>query len=400
MQFLVRVFDAQQAAVRQEAVEAESRGAAVDRFQDGGFTVLSVDAVAKPKPAPWRRAGSDAALDVGWWCQELRTLLLAGMTVVEALDTLNAQALGKARAQVNASLVNYLRAGYALSAAMQAVGCFPTVLIAGVKASERTSSLSDALDEYLKYHQMLERLRKNVVSAAIYPGLVISLGGAITLFLLLFVIPRFSRMYADLRGQVSWTTQALVAVSHTLNRHGQLVAMVLALAAVGLVMAWRRGALTRVAGALAERIAPLQRQIDEFRLAKLYHSLALMFRGGFALDDALGQCAALGMGERLSQGVQSAQRGLAQGQRVSSAFAAAGLTDAVTQRLLSVGERTGNFDRVLQTIAERHAGNFNTFVERATRIVEPVLLLLVALVVGGIVVMMYMPVFDMASSVR
>jgi general secretion pathway protein F len=65
-----------------------------------------------------------------------------------------------------------------------------------------------------------------------------------------------------------------------------------------------------------------------------------------------------------------------------------------------VGERTGNFDRVLNTIAERHAGRFTTFIERATRIVEPVLLLLVALVVGGIVVMMYMPVFDIASSIH
>jgi general secretion pathway protein F len=85
---------------------------------------------------------------------------------------------------------------------------------------------------------------------------------------------------------------------------------------------------------------------------------------------------------------------------VSTAFADASLTDSVTQRLLAVGERTGNFDRVLQTIAERHSANFTTFVERATRIIEPVLLLLVALVVGGIVVMMYMPVFDIASSIQ
>jgi general secretion pathway protein F len=126
-----------------------------------------------------------------------------------------------------------------------------------------------------------------------------------------------------------------------------------------------------------------------------------MFRGGYALDDALGQCAALGLGDRMRDSVHTAQQALARGQRVSAAFADAGMTDTVTQRLLAVGERTGNFDRVLQTIAERHAGNFTTFIERATRIVEPLLLLLmVALVVGGIVVMMYMPVFDIASSIH
>jgi len=128
--------------------------------------------------------------------------------------------------------------------------------------------------------------------------------------------------------------------------------------------------------------------------------MALMFRGGYAFDEALGQCLDLGLGERIRHGVTQAQAALARGQRVSTALGDAGLTDTVSLRLLAVGERTGNFDKVLQTIAQRHAGNFSTFVERATRIVEPVLLLSVALFVGGIVVMMYMPVFDIASSIR
>ncbi len=398
MQFQVRLFDAAAAAVREELVEAESRAALDARYAATGQVLLSAAAsrgAAQPGQAP---------LDVAWWCQELRTLLVAGMTVVEALETLNAQSmsrvLGRARAQVHAGLVTQLRQGQALSAAMQAVGGFPGVLVAGVKASERTSSLVEALDDYLRYHEMLERLRKQVVSAAIYPAVVVTLGGAITLFLLLFVIPRFSRMYADLHGAVSWTTRLLIGVSGILNAHGALVAAGLATGLVALLAAWRSGLVARVAARIAQGIGPLQRQIDEFRLAKLYHSLALMFRGGYALDDALRQCAALGLGERLRSGIEGAQHALARGQRVSSAFSEAGLTDTVTQRLLAVGERTGNFDRVLQTIAERHAGNFTTFVERATRVVEPLLLLIVALVVGGIVVMMYMPVFDIASSIH
>jgi general secretion pathway protein F len=192
----------------------------------------------------------------------------------------------------------------------------------------------------------------------------------------------------------------LVTLSRTLNRHWTWVVSGLAAIAVLMGAAWQGGHIARWSTAAVERLAPLQRQIDQFRLAKLYHSLALMFRGGYALDDALAQCAALGLGDRLREGVLSAQRALGRGQRVSTAFSDAGLTDPVTQRLLAVGERTGNFDRVLNTIAERHAGRFTTFIERATRIVEPVLLLLVALVVGGIVVMMYMPVFDIASSIH
>ena len=400
MQFQVRLFDPLQAAVREEAAEAESREALLARFATAGVTVLSAQIVGQVSSTRRRGPSGAGALDVAWWCRELRTLLAAGMTVVEALDTLHAQQLGQARGEVHAALIGYLRQGHALSAAMQQTGAFPAVLIAGVKASERSSALVEALDEYIQYHEMLDRLRKQVVSAAIYPAVVIAIGGAITLFLLLFVIPRFSRMYRDLHGPVSWTTQVLVSVSHTLNAYGSCVAIGVVIAVVALLAAWRSGTIARLAAAIAECIGPLQREIDQFRLAKLYHSLALMFRGGYALDEALRQCSALGLGERMREGVQAAQHALGRGQRVSAAFADAGLTDTVTQRLLSVGERTGNFDRVLQTIAERHAATFNTFIERATRIVEPVLLLTVALIVGGIVVMMYMPVFDIAGSVR
>jgi len=398
MQFHVRLFHTATAVVREETVDAQSRAAvdAVVGARFAGSVLLSVTAVKLARAS----VIDPATLDIAWWCRELRTLLAAGMTVVEAIETLNVQSLGRARAEVHQTLVAHLRQGQALSAAMQALGVFPPVLVAGVKASERTSSLVEALDDYLRYHEMLERLRRQVVSAAIYPAVVVGLGGLITLFLLLFVIPRFSRMYADLHGPVSWTTAALVGISRALNEHGTLVVGALAALLVLAVAAWRGGHVARAAAFVVQRIGPLQRQIDEYRLAKLYHSLALMFRGGYALDDALGACAALGLGERVHGGVHSARSALERGQRVSAAFAEAQLTDSVTQRLLAVGERTGNFDRVLQTIAERHAGNFTTFVERATRIVEPLLLLLVALVVGGIVVMMYMPVFDIASSIR
>jgi general secretion pathway protein F len=91
---------------------------------------------------------------------------------------------------------------------------------------------------------------------------------------------------------------------------------------------------------------------------------------------------------------------MARGRAVSQAFAAARLTEPVSERLLAVGERSGSFEAVLQTVAARHAQSFSTFVERATRVVEPLLLLVVALVVGGIVVMMYMPIFDIANGIR
>jgi len=401
MQYAVRWFDPERSAVREDTIDVSDGGRLADtlaqRFEASGGVVLSAEPVRAARSRPARR---DAALDVGWWCRELRTLVTAGMTVVEALETVNAQPLGQARARANSRLVTKLHEGKALSVAMREVGVFPAVLVAGVTASERTSGLVDALDEYLRYDDMLQKLRKQVISAAIYPAVVVALGGLIVLVLLLFVVPRFSQMYRDLHGPMSSTTRLLVLLSGALSQHGVLVGIGAVALVAAFAVAWRRGLVQGAIVALSLRVAPLQRQIDQYRLAKFFQSLALMFRGGYPLDEALSQCATLGLGTRMDLGIRQAGAALSRGAPISSAMADAGLTDTVAARLLAVGERTGNFDRVLQTIAERHAGMFTTFVERATRIVEPILLLLVALVVGGIVVMMYMPVFDIASSLN
>jgi general secretion pathway protein F len=237
------------------------------------------------------------------------------------------------------------------------------------------------------------------VSAAIYPALVVALGLAITLFLLLFVIPRFSKMYVDSPAQLSAATQAVLWLSQLLGRYASAVFVGLGMGVVGLMWAVRRGWLAQAAIAIVESADVLRRQWDQFRLAKLYQSLALMIRGGYTLDEALAVGETLGLGARLSAGVARARGEMARGRSASLAMAAAGLTELVTERLLAVGERSGGFDAVLQAVADRHAQAFATLVERATRIIEPLMLLIVALLVGGIVVMMYMPIFDMANGI-
>lgn len=396
MQYRLRIFEIEANAIREQVVQAESHELARAQHSRSGCAVLSVEELPEPVSAASQRA----TLDVAWWCRELRTLVAAGMTVVEALETLAAQPLGPARDRVNRELVQRLREGQSLSDAMRSVQAFPDVLVAGVKAGERTSSLVAALNDFLEYRELLDQLQRKIVSAAIYPAMVVGLGGVISVFLLTFVMPRFAAMYADHTGSLSTATQLLLLVSRGLANHGPWIAGAGAALAGVLVFAWRQGIFQRGAAAFAEALPWLRRQLDQFRLAKLYQCMALMFRGGYSLDEALRQAHGLGLGKRMQDSVTRAHAALQRGQRVSAVLGQAGLTDEVTQRLLAVGERTGEFDQVLRTIAQRHSANFATFIERSTRVVEPLLLLLVSLVVGAIVVMMYMPVFDIAASVR
>jgi general secretion pathway protein F len=390
MRFFVRSWVPGTSSVEEVTVEAAAISDVQRSVEARGHTTLSIRA------APARRA---RRFDVAWWCRELHTLLRAGMTVVEAIETLSANKGDVDRDHVHGALLRKLTQGHPLSDAMTSVGVFPRVLVASVIASERTSTLADALNDYLRYDELLARLRRQIVSAAIYPAVVIGLGVLITCFLLMFVIPRFSRMYIERHGDLSAATEAVLWLSRLLQEHSLAVGAFIALGTGLVVWAARTGRVLPALMAIADRIDEVRRKMDHFRLANLYQSLALMVRGGYTIDEALSVGEALNLGPRLDESLKRARAHIAQGWSASRALAAAGLTEIVTERLLAVGERTGSFEGVLQTIADRHAQRFETFVEHATRIVEPLLLLLVALVVGGIVVMMYMPIFDMAGSI-
>jgi len=397
LSFDVRLLRGGSSSVEEARFDAASEAELRNRLGAEGIVVIGLRRsrkTAAPKRALQRSAG---VFDVGWWCRELRTLLLAGMTAVEAIETLAAGQRDAVRERVHDALLKALREGQSLSRAMAGAGVFPEVLVASVMASERTSTLPSALEDYLRYDSMLRKLRQQLVSAAIYPAVVVTLGAAICLFLLLFVVPRFSRMYADLHGPVSGATRIVLWVSQTVQQRWPLLLAGAAAAVMLVLLLWRSGALVRAGAALVEAIPPLERQWREFRLAKLYQAMTLMIKGGYAFDEALQVCAGLDAGPRMAQQLQGVRAEIARGKSASAALAGAGLTEVVTERLLAVGERTGSFATVLQVIADRHSQAFTTFVERATRIVEPLLLLIVALAVGAIVVMMYMPIFDIAG---
>lgn len=391
MHYEIRIFESGQARVSVRTVAADDVPRTRLLAESSGDAVLSI------RPIQAAAAGRPV-LDVAAWCRELRTLLDAGMTVVEALETLHAQPSGPDRASLHSGLLAWLHQGLPLSEALRRSAVFPFILIAGVQAGERTSALVPSLDDYLRHHDLLAALRRRAVSASIYPAMVLALGAFICGFLLVVVAPSFAALYAGQASAASGVTRLVLAASRLLAEHRPAVAGGLAGFGLAMVWAWQHGWHLRLASALLESIEPLRRRVDEFRLALLYQSLALLFRGGYAFDEALGQCGSLALGRRLEVAMAEARVRIQSGGQVSAAFIAAGLADEVAGRLLAVGERAGSFDRVLQAIAQRHATRFETLVERATRVVEPLMLLAVALVVGALVLVLYMPVFDMAGS--
>ena len=415
MRFRLRYLAADGLTIQEATIEAPNQQAAIDAAMGASSAnapaasglpgaldaceVLSAEPLREPvRLGSWLR--HPESFDVAAWCRELRTLLAAGMTVVEAIDTLAQQQRQHGRGNPAARLQELLGQGLTLSSAMRATEAFPDILIAGIKGSERSSELLAALDEYGRFDQLMSGLRNKVTSAAIYPLLVSGIGAAITIFLLLVVLPRFSAMYGSTGTSLSAVTTLVLKASQIASQYTHVLAAFVAAALVLGFWSIRAGWVKRALLWLIDTWKPLSNRVQDFRLAKLYQTLALMHRGGYPLDEALDQAAASRLGAGIDSAANEAAHSLRRGQRVSTALGEAGLAEPVALRLLAVGERSGNFDTVLQAIGERHAQRFALFLERSTRIIEPIMLLLVSLVVGSIVLLMYMPIFDMAASIR
>ncbi len=207
-------------------------------------------------------------------------------------------------------------------------------------------------------------------------------------------------MYGTFRGEISPLTRAMLWLSGALTQSLPAVIVGALLTAVLLRWALANGRGSQLGNRLLSAFPPARRAQQDFARAKLFQALMLTLRGGYPLVDALRVCERLGLARGMEAALASAREDVERGQPASAALSRAKLTDAVGERLLRVGERSGQFEQVLRTLADRHAEAFATFVQRATRLVEPLLLLAVAVMVGGIVIMMYMPIFDIANGLH
>ncbi|MDA8109285.1 MAG: type II secretion system F family protein [Betaproteobacteria bacterium] len=371
---------------------------AVQQAQGRGYAVLAVRprGVLATPGWPWTRARFPLAL----FSQELRVLLEAGLPLLEALATL---AERERRAEFRALLervCTVVREGNSLSTALaQHPSAFPPLYVATVQASERTGDLGPALGRYVAYAGQLEAVRKRLVNASIYPLLLFGTGGLVSLFLLLYVVPRFSLVYEDIGVHLPLFSRLLLAWGEFVRGHGALVlgALVATLAACG--HALQRAAVRAWLEARLWRLPSVGEHLKLYQLARFYRTIGMLLRAGTPLVPALRTGAGL-LHPALRPRLAAASQAIGEGRLVSESMDRNGLTTTVALRLLAVGERSGNMGEMMDRIATFHDEEIARWIDWFTRLFEPVLMMAIGLLIGTIVVFMYMPIFELAGSLQ
>jgi general secretion pathway protein F len=396
MQFNVHAIYAQQQVIAlslEAGSEADARGMAESR----GLTVFSVEgkrSFARPRLA--RSGGFRTSL----FSIELLSLLEAGLNLVEALQTLAEKDTAGERQQVVTGLVASISRGEPFSKAVAALPeHFSPLYVATIKASERTGNVKEALSRYIAYHDELDKVKKKVVSASIYPAILVVVGTLVLGFLMFYVVPRFAGVYEDMSHTLPFFSRLLLSFGSFIGRHSYFLfsAFILGVGAAS----W---ALSRpnVRSAVMQRIwrlPALGERMKTYQLARLYRTAGMLMRAGIPTVRALEMVQDL-LASHLRPQLARARSLIEEGHAMSAALGAAGLATPVAARMMTVGERSGDMGRMLGEIARFHDDEVARFIDWFTRAFEPVLMAVLGVAIGLVVVLMYMPIFELAGNIK
>ena len=380
---------------RLESVDCQALDAQSARAQaeSRGYTVLEVRSRKSFLAASSR-------FPVQLFSQELLVLLAAGLTLVEALETLAQKEKRAEWRAVLAGMLALLRQGQPLSTALeQAPSAFAPLYVATVRAAERTSDLVPALSRYVSYQVQLEAIRRRVANASIYPALLIGVGGLVTLFLMLYVVPRFGKIYQERGTDLPLFSQLLIGWGQLVQGHAIVVLSVVTVTVVAVVLALRQPRVRAALGDALWRIPALGERLKVYQLARFYRTTGMLLKGGMPLVGALGMAAEL-LHPGLRQRLAAASRAISEGHPVSESLDANGLATPVALRMLTVGDRSGTMGDMMERIAGFHDEELARWVDWFTRLFEPILMALIGLVIGAIVILMYMPIFELAGNLQ
>lgn len=388
-------------AIQTLALSAADVAGARSRAVRDGFQVLACAPRASMSTRHARNlAQARPGLDITTFSYELASLLAAGLSVLEALRTLAAKERIGARRAMVLDLIQDVSDGLPLSGALgKHPGRYPPLMIATVSASEQTGDLSVSLRRYAEHQQSVRALRDKVVGATIYPALLLGVGLLVVVFLLGVVVPKFAVLIESTRKELPWSSQLMMSWGRFAAGHAWELgasALILAIAVVTTVRRLLRdGAKARWIDALPF----VGSTVRKFRHAQLYRTTGMLVRGGIAAPRALKLSSTL-LGDADAVRLAAALRMIQEGRGISGALHDAGFADPVAGSMLAVAERTGALAEMLERIAQFNESSLQRSVELTSRLFEPVLMIVIGLVIGAIVILMYLPIFDLASSLQ
>jgi type IV pilus assembly protein PilC len=326
--------------------------------------------------------------------QQFNTLIKAGLPILKALDLLAERAASPSLQPLLRQVRDRVREGASLSEALEQEGLFPKVYVTSVLAGEKSGNLSGVLDYYIAYQKISTSAKKRLIATLIYPTILVTVATIIVTYLVTYVVPSFAKLYSDMNVQLPAVTRILLTVTVS-YRYDVLAAVALLIVGAIGVFFWSR---TEKGGTAVDRVKLKLPVIGEtwikFQVAQFCRTLSTLLAGGTPLVGALTTAAESVHSRLVSGGIMDAAALVRDGQALHAALRKTGLMPAMGIEMIEVGEASGALSPMLASVAEFYEDETNQRIGTFIAIVEPAILVFMAIVIAFILISLYLPIFS------
>ncbi len=332
--------------------------------------------------------------------RQLATMVDSGIPLVQSLDILAEQIESPPFRKIIMKIRDDVEAGSALSAALgKHPGVFSALYINMVKAGESSGMLDDILDRLAIYLEKTQALRRKVKAAMVYPSVVVTMSILITAFLMLKVIPTFKGIFEVLGGSLPLPTRVLIATSDFLASNILYFMAVFLILIVVFILYTRteQGRFNR--DRFLMRIPIIGKLYQKATVARFSRTFSTLVRSGVSILTSLEIVGKTSGNRVIEVALQKVRSSVREGENIAGPISKAGVFPPMVSRMIAVGEETGELEKMLSKISDFYEEQVEIAVAALTSIIEPVIIIFLGIVVGGIVLSMYLPIFKITELV-
>jgi general secretion pathway protein F len=339
--------------------------------------------------------------DVALMTRQLATLLVAGLPLVDALGVLLDQTEKKAIKGLIADVREAIRGGASYSAILERYPRdFSPIYVHMVRAGEASGALDQILFRLAEFLEKQLALKHKVTNAILYPAIMLVVGTLVLFFLVTFVVPKITAVFAHSKQALPWPTVVLMEVSRLCSEYWMVLLAMILLVIWGV----RRVKKTETGQAMMDRLLlklPLIGQVARMvSISRLASTLATMLSSGVQLLEALDVSKRVMNNRVLEQAVEDARQNIREGETIAEPLKRSGQFPPLVTHMIAVGEKSGEMEEMLRRIGQIYDGEVDRVITRFTSLLEPIMIVVMGVIVLFIVVAILLPIFEMGQMVR
>jgi type IV pilus assembly protein PilC len=380
---------------------ADSEARLRREFEDKGLYVLGLHRAGRSRLGGFAlpRRARIATREFVVFNQELATLLKAGMPLVQSLDILRRRATNPLFKGVLDDVNERVRAGSSLSEAFEAHGAlFPGVYTASLLAGEKSGNLEQVIRRYVSYVKIVASVKRKTLSALVYPVILLVLSLVVVSIIMLRVVPAFGAFYSQFGQELPLSTRIIVEVSSFASSYILPIAVGVALIAVGVWQWLQRPGERERFDQLVLRLPGLGGIARKFATSQAARTLATLLGGGIPLVNAIDVSARSIRNQYMARELRTAAQQVREGRALALAMSDSGAFPDVAIKMVEVGEATGALQEMLNSLADFYDEEIETNLGRFVTLVEPILLIVMGIVIAGLLLSLYMPLFNLSNA--